>query len=125
MAVIAIDFDDTCVTNEWPKIGTDIGAEPVLKELCAHKHNLILWTCRTGKPLDEAIQWFVDREILLSDVNYNSLSKLANSGPKIHADLYIDDKALGIPLYFDRKTPYVDWDKVRVQLVSRNYLSPF
>lgn len=30
---IAIDFDGTCVSNDFPKIGKDIGAVPVLKEL--------------------------------------------------------------------------------------------
>lgn len=31
--VIAVDFDGTCVTHEFPKIGKDIGAIPVLREL--------------------------------------------------------------------------------------------
>jgi len=30
---IAIDFDGTCVTHEYPNIGKDIGAVPVLKRL--------------------------------------------------------------------------------------------
>jgi hypothetical protein len=28
--VIAVDFDGTCVTHEYPKVGRDIGAESVL-----------------------------------------------------------------------------------------------
>ena len=31
MATIAIDFDGTVVTHEYPKVGRDIGAVPVLK----------------------------------------------------------------------------------------------
>jgi len=31
--VIAIDFDGTCVTHDFPKVGKDIGAVPVLREL--------------------------------------------------------------------------------------------
>lgn len=31
--VIAVDFDGTCVTHEFPKIGKDIGAIPVLRKL--------------------------------------------------------------------------------------------
>ena len=31
--VIAIDFDGTCVTNEYPNVGKDIGAVPVLKRI--------------------------------------------------------------------------------------------
>lgn len=30
---ICIDFDGTCVTHEFPKVGKNIGAEIVLKEL--------------------------------------------------------------------------------------------
>lgn len=31
--IIAVDFDGTCVTHEFPRVGKDIGAVPVLKEL--------------------------------------------------------------------------------------------
>ena len=30
---ICVDFDGTCVTHEFPKVGKDIGAVPVLKKL--------------------------------------------------------------------------------------------
>lgn len=29
--IIAIDFDGTCVTHEFPKIGKDIGAAPAFR----------------------------------------------------------------------------------------------
>lgn len=38
------------------------------------------------------------------------------SSPKVHADLYIDDAALGCPLIYNpdfSDRPYVDWEKVR------------
>jgi len=44
--IIAIDFDGTCVTHAYPKIGKDIGAVPVLKQLVQYGHQLILWTMR-------------------------------------------------------------------------------
>ena len=31
--IIAVDFDGTCVSNEFPRVGKDIGAVPVLKKL--------------------------------------------------------------------------------------------
>ena len=31
--IIALDFDGTCVKHAYPKIGEDIGAVPVLKEM--------------------------------------------------------------------------------------------
>ena len=41
---IVIDFDGTCVTHEFPLVGKDIGAIPVLKKLVENGHNLILFT---------------------------------------------------------------------------------
>ena len=35
--IIAVDFDVTCVTHEFPKVGKDIGAVPVLKELIGER----------------------------------------------------------------------------------------
>lgn len=43
---IGIDFDGTCVTHEYPKIGKDIGAVPVLKELVEKGHKLIYYEIR-------------------------------------------------------------------------------
>lgn len=34
--IIAIDFDGTCVTHEYPNIGRDIG--PVLRKLVENGH---------------------------------------------------------------------------------------
>jgi predicted mannosyl-3-phosphoglycerate phosphatase (HAD superfamily) len=45
--IIAVDFDGTCVTHEYPRIGRDIGAAPVLKRLTDAGHKLILWTMRS------------------------------------------------------------------------------
>lgn len=56
--IIAVDFDGTVVSHEYPHIGEDIGAVPVLKELVAAGHKLILYTMRSGRLLDEARMWF-------------------------------------------------------------------
>ena len=45
--VIAVDFDGTCVTHEFPKVGKDIGAVPVLKKLVEKGHKIILYTMRS------------------------------------------------------------------------------
>lgn len=44
---ICIDFDGTCVMHEFPEVGQDIGAVPVLKKLVEAGHNLILFTMRS------------------------------------------------------------------------------
>jgi len=134
--LIAIDFDGTCVTHAAPEIGKDIGAIPVLKELVYEGHQLILWTVRSHKMkgykdymdvdhLQKAIQWFHDHEIRLSKINEGHDQAKWYDGPKVYADLYIDDSALGAPLKYDlRLSPYafVDWAIVRKILVKEGYL---
>ena len=58
MATIAVDFDGTIVTHEYPKIGTELPfATETLKMLIRDHHKLILWSVREGKLLDEAVEW--------------------------------------------------------------------
>ena len=45
--IIAVDFDGTCVKHAYPKIGEDIGAIPVLKQLVNDGHQLVLNTMRS------------------------------------------------------------------------------
>lgn len=113
--IIAVDFDGTCVTHEYPKVGRFIGAEPVLKELVDAGHKLILWTMRSDEPLFDAVQWFAEREIPLFGVNSNPEQSTWTKSPKAYAQLYIDDAALGIPLCegLNGERPFVNWEKVR------------
>jgi hypothetical protein len=123
--VIAVDFDGTCVTHEYPKIGKDIGSVPVLKELVENGHQLILYTMRCdsgvkkGKftsGLTDAINWFKENDIPLYGIQYNPTQKDWTQSNKCYAQLYIDDAALGCPLIFDEnisKKPFVDWEAVK------------
>jgi hypothetical protein len=118
---IAIDFDGTVVTHEYPNIGRDIGAVPVLKDMVKAGHELILNTMRSGKQLDAAVLWFAARDIPLYGVNEDPEQKKWTQSPKVFANLYIDDAALGVPLLFPKDPeeiisgarPWVDWEKVR------------
>lgn len=119
--IIAIDFDGTCVTHNYPAIGRDIGASKVLKQIVASGHKLILYTMRSGKELDAAVEWFKSHDIPLWAANYNPEQEEWTSSPKVYANLYIDDAALGTPVinnytYSDR--PYVDWSAVRAMLAQ-------
>ncbi len=113
--VIAVDFDGTVVTHEFPKIGRYIGAEPVLKDLVSAGHRLVLNTMRSDDRLAEAVDWFAKRSIPLLGVNVNPEQKTWTTSPKVYANVYIDDAALGAPLCQGLKgeRPYIDWDKVR------------
>ncbi|MBP3455738.1 MAG: hypothetical protein J6K38_05680 [Alistipes sp.] len=116
---IAVDFDGTCVEHEYPHIGADAeGAAEVLRELVANDCKLILYTMRSGALLEKAANWFKERNIPLYGINENP-SQTWSDSRKVHANLYIDDSALGCPLRFVDGVahPVVDWQKVRRQLV--------
>lgn len=134
--IIAIDFDGTCVTHEFPKVGRDIGATPVLKKLVEQGHKLILYTMRDNvkktyslkdgstlccNTLEDAVNWFRENDIPLFGINSNPTQRRWTKSPKIFAHLYIDDAALGIPLTANCETdrPYVDWAKVDTILEAK------
>ena len=121
--IIAIDFDGTCVTHDYPDIGHDIGAEPVLRKIVKSNHHLILNTMRSGKELQDAIKWFEEREISLWAVNDNPSQHTWTSSPKVCAHLYIDDAAMGAPLiYQGHGRPYINWVEVERLLTINGQL---
>lgn len=122
---IAIDFDGTCVTHDYPRIGKDINAVNVIKKLVANGHKLILNTMRSGKELKEAINWFKKNDIELYGANENPTQKKWTNSPKVYANLYIDDAALGCPLKMDLSIsdrPFVDWEAVSCLLKDSGIL---
>lgn len=121
--IIAVDFDGTCVTHEYPKVGREIGATGVLKKLVARGHHLILFTMRSGKELEDAVNWFAERSIPLYGVNTNPGQKEWTQSPKAYAQLYIDDAALGCPLGFENGSrAFVAWGEVEYILERRGIL---
>ena len=116
--VIAVDFDGTCVTHEYPRIGRYIGAQHILKRLVNEGHQLILYTMRSGKELADAVAWFQENKIELWGTNENPEQKRWTQSPKIYTHLYIDDAALGIPLCKGLKGErlYVNWSEVEEML---------
>jgi hypothetical protein len=112
---IAVDFDGTCVTHDYPLVGKDIGAIPILKRLVEEGHSLILWTMRSGKELNDAIKWFESNGIKLYGIQENPTQSSWTTSPKAYAQLYIDDAALGCPLIINNKLssrPFVNWNEV-------------
>jgi len=123
---IAIDFDGTLVTHDYPEVGQELaGSVETCKELIKNGHQLILWTMRSGKELQDAVQWCFERSITLVGVNKNPTQESWTASPKAYASIYIDDAALGAPLNYDpsyHSRPYVDWTRVREALVNMNAL---
>ena len=100
MATIAVDFDGTIVTHEYPKIGTELPfATETLKMLIRDHHKLILWSVREGKLLDEAVEWCRERGVEFWAVNKDypeeELDNNNHYSRKLKADIWIDDRNVG------------------------------
>ena len=96
--IIAIDFDGTIVEHRYPSIGKELPfAIETLKALQNKRHQIILWTFRAGKELDEAVNYCEKRGIEFYAVNKNYPEEQYNESisRKINADLYIDDRNIG------------------------------
>ena len=96
--IIAVDFDGTIVEHAYPAIGREMMfAFDTLKALQKKGHKLILWTFRTGKDLESAIEFCRSRGIEFYAINRNYPEEVINadSPRKIQADIFIDDRNLG------------------------------
>lgn len=102
--IIAVDFDGTLCANEYPGIGAP--NEALLYYLRQEKRfgsRIILWTCRVGERLEEAVAWCKEQGLEFEAVNENLPEVIERHGGdsrKIFADFYIDDKTLlvrGVP----------------------------
>jgi len=116
--LVAVDFDGTCVTHEYPKVGRHIGAPRVLHRIVKEGGLIILWTMRSGQHLQDAVKWFEEQGIPLYGIQRNPTQDAWTDSPKCYAKIYIDDAALGCPLKPGLKgeRPYVDWDAVEALL---------
>ena len=92
--IIAVDFDGTLAVTKYPTI-----ISPITKtiEFCKNRKlqgdTLILYTCRNGKDLFEAIDWCKTQGVVFDYVNENSPDRIAmySDCRKIYADIYLDD----------------------------------
>ena len=58
--------------HDYPRIGEEVPyAVEVLKRLNENQVQIILWTIRSGEYLQEAVNWFIEREIEIWAVNKN------------------------------------------------------
>lgn len=124
--IVAIDFDGTLVEDKFPEIGKpNEFMFKTVKALQANGVRVVLWTCRDGKNLIDAIAFCRNKGIVFDAINTNIpevIELYQNDTRKVFADLYIDDKAiphLQDPVYWtDRlgidindfvKTLYKEW----------------
>lgn len=105
--IIAVDFDGTICTHKYPLCGDP--RMDVIKALLRCKkygHTLILWTCRTGEQLQDAIDYCKEYGLEFDYINDNTdkIRELFNNDPdsrKIVADLYLDDKAISPEVFVE------------------------
>lgn len=98
--VIAVDFDGTIVENKYPEIGNERPfATDTLKMLIQDRHQLVLWSCREGKLLEDAINWCKERGVDFWAVNKDfpeeDITKNRHFSRKLKADMFIDDRQVG------------------------------
>lgn len=110
--IVAIDFDGTIVHNKFPKIGEPIeGAIDGIRALKKQGCYLIIWTCRCGDDLINAINWLVENNVPFDRINSNhpaNVNKYNSDSRKINADVYVDDHNIG---------GFIGWKKV-VDIIS-------
>ncbi len=96
---IAVDFDGTIVTHEYPRIGKPIPfAIQTLRRLQEQDgHQLILWTVREGELLQEAVDYCRSRglEFYAVNANYPDERPSESLSRKLSVDVFIDDRNLG------------------------------
>lgn len=96
---IAVDFDGTIVTHEYPKIGRERPfAVATLKKLKEEGHHLILWTVREHELLQEAVDWCKERGLEFYAINkdYPEETHATNDfSRKLKVDMWIDDRNVG------------------------------
>lgn len=95
--IIAVDFDGTMEDGGWPGIGQPrLEVINKLKEERDNGSKLILWTCRGGQYLDDAVEWSRHQGIEFDAVNDNIpeiIALFGGSSRKISATEYWDDKS--------------------------------
>jgi hypothetical protein len=117
--IIAVDFDGTIVTHEYPNIGKEIPfAIDTIKRLQKNSnYQIVLWTVREGALLDEAVEFCRSKglEFYAVNNNYPEEKKDNKESRKLKADLFIDDRNLGgLP----------DWGVIYRMITTGKYLQP-
>ena len=96
--IIAIDFDGTIVEDAYPKIGKPmIFAFETMKKLQSEVHRLILWTYRSDRKLQEAVDFCKQQGLEFYAINksYPEEEFDGKISRKINATFFVDDRNIG------------------------------
>lgn len=99
----AVDFDGCLCKSAYPVIGEPnhklIG---YLARERVRGNKVILWTARTGKSLQDAIDWCKEQGLVFDWINEGDPVTIKMYGDldlptrKVYADVYIDDRNIAI-----------------------------
>ena len=133
--VLIFDFDKTVTTSQkdFPQSGpVNEKAIEVLKRVKKAGHYLTLLTMRDKEPyLDIALDTLKKHGIIPDSVNETIPKFLKewgytvdNAPRKVHGDIEIDDRCIGVPTLVNAETgeEYVDWHKVEEMLEIKGWL---
>lgn len=124
--VIAVDFDGTLCENNWPDIG--MPNYDMMDYLINEQTNgakLILWTCRTGVRLSDAISWCWSNNLFFDAVNENipeAIFEFGEDTRKVFADEYIDDHGstkFKLPYVKEEESNMMSWAKREIEIACK------
>ena len=92
--IVAVDFDGTLsLDSQYPNIGRfNTPLYEALMKLRGIGWSIVLWTCREGKELKEAVGWCANNGLEFDAINENP-PEVPFKSRKVVADMYIDDRA--------------------------------
>ena len=92
--IVAVDFDGTLsLDSQYPNIGRfNTHLYEALMKLKGIGWSIVLWTCREGKELREAVEWCKMNGLEFDAINENP-PEVSFKSRKVVADMYIDDRA--------------------------------
>ena len=110
MRIYAVDVDGCLFENKWPVLGEpNYNLIEWLNEEQLRGNKVILWTCREGQMLKEAVSVLERLGFIPDAVNENLpviTAKFGNDCRKVYAHCYIDDSnaapiEFGLPFHPD------------------------
>lgn len=100
---IALDFDGTLCASRYPEIGPVRPAHRFVLAWVKWRQRrgdlIFLWTCREGVTEAAALAWLACRGFTPDFCNQNDpalVAKYGSDSKKLSADLYVDDKNIGL-----------------------------
>lgn len=99
MKIIAVDFDNTLSLGaKYPNVGMpNMELFQYLINFQRRGNVIILWTCRSGKPLEDAVEYCKRYGLTPDYVNENHpniVNSFGGDTRKVFANLYIDNSCI-------------------------------